>query len=369
MRRKTFTGICERFNARSVQKFKRHMESESLVRIDREAVADANSIYIVQTSKHLRNLISMQSETIAHLILSLGSDFCYSDSRYPLLMVRTCDLIKSQTYATEGKAVFRTTSELAWEIIAYSLLSGVSQDEPIFDDLTLRELAQNSRNIRLSSNSLSYASKALLASAIIFADDAASQILSIENVPIRLPQLAKLILLEQSRLTEQKGCIEIHALEALCFSAFKLPKMQNLRNSIEMLVTRKLELLYEIGAKLNLFYPSNSVAPSLQLSSFNENFSSQISHILELGALAIYCGFELSPSHINALHSIVNTSARLFAYDMKTFEVFDYSFSHFRRAASLLLEYETLSYASPPQYGKIDLSSYSVSMGSNRLVA
>ena len=78
MRRKTSSDICELFNSKSVQNFKRYMESETRIRIDRNAVSDANSIYIAQTSKHLRNLISMQSGTIAHLILSLGSDFWFT---------------------------------------------------------------------------------------------------------------------------------------------------------------------------------------------------------------------------------------------------------------------------------------------------
>ena len=355
---------------RGIEQFKFKLDDESIIPIDQNIVARSEAAYFKHTSKWLLNLITMNSSVISHLILSLGSGFSYSHSTYPLLTIRTEDLIKSQTEVTDGSPLFSKDSRSSWELLAYSILAGMDGNEQISENTTLRDLARNNRSITISGNSPSNASKILLASSMLFADEPESQNLTINNINISLDSLAKLILAEQMNSQAQEGCMQIHAIEALCICASNLKKAECLHKHVENQLYKKLDELYLFGRALEMFYLPNTQTPdAIHIPpNFTDSFGSSISHLLELGALAMYCGFELSVSHINAMHFILNISSRLFEEELIKSSVFDLSFSHFRRGASILiaLDEKRRGNLNDPQ---IDLSSYSARLGSRRNIA
>lgn len=356
---------------KGVEHFKLLMGDKTILPIDQGTVAQSEEAYFRHTSKWLLNLISMNSSVLSHLILYLGSGFSYSHGTYPLLNICAEDLIKSQTAVTDGSPLFTTDHHSSWEMLTYSILAGMDGNDRISENTSLRDLARNNRSIKLSGNSPSNASKILLAASMLFADEPESQNITINGTTFPLVSLAKLILAEQMHSNYQEGCTQIHAIEALCVSVSKLKKTECMYRDVETQLNQKLDELYIFGRALEMFYLPNPPGINAAVHippNFTDSFGSNVSHLLELGALAMYCGFELSASHINAMHFILNISARMFEEELQKSSVFDLSFSHFRRGASILTAFDEKRRDMVNGHG-IDLAAYSARLGSRRNIA
>lgn len=201
-----------------------------------------------------------------------------------------------------------------FQTFAYSMMAGVDPDSRVGNrPFTLREIAQNCTVVRTSDMTdlghmlFSFAEMKL----------PATTTMHFNGQPLNLPQM-----MEQAVHAHHFGsffvCRKYHLTEGLCAAAKAYPELahyqgvaqQFLDGQMDVMLTlsmliKELELVAS-GATTLAQSRIPALRKALLIGSLLENKIYSAGHVIELAALALRIGYQISPSHRNALQHILN---------------------------------------------------------------